>query len=149
MDYSINTSLSEFNSSYAHLTNNWDSQSTISLNRMLDLNEIMNNTRDFEMFKKFLESNNALNDLLCLLDIEAYRYNQAFYIPCCITKYNLFQHSQIDSNKKSEIEEHARMLRKKYLNKKYLFSKNGPLDEETQNLVSQALNLFFYKNQNF
>jgi hypothetical protein len=73
MDYSINTSMSELNSSYALFTNNWDAQSSISLNRMLDLNEIMNNTRDFEMFKKFLESNNALNDLLCLLDIEAYR----------------------------------------------------------------------------
>jgi len=73
MDDSINTSFSELNSSYALIANNWDSQSTISLNRMLDLNEIMNNTRDFEMFKKFLESNNALNDLLCLLDIEAYR----------------------------------------------------------------------------
>jgi hypothetical protein len=35
------------------------------------------------------------------------------------------------------------MLRKKYLNKKYLFSKNGPLDEETQNIVSQAQIVLF------
>jgi hypothetical protein len=33
------------------------------------------------------------------------------------------------------IDEKARMLRRKYLNKKYFFSKNGPIDEETQNMV--------------
>jgi len=36
------------------------------------------------------------------------------------------------------------MLRKKYLNKKYLFSKNGPLDEETQNLVSESIHFFIW-----
>jgi len=27
------------------------------------------------------------------------------------------------------------MLKAKYLNKKYFFNKNGPIDEETQNIV--------------
>ena len=34
-----------------------------------------------------------------------------------------------------QIEAHAKMLKTKYLNKKYFFNKNGPIDEETQNIV--------------
>lgn len=41
-------------------------------NRSDDINEILNNTRDFEMFKNFLDQQNALNDLFCWMDIEAY-----------------------------------------------------------------------------
>lgn len=86
-----------------------------SKSSFFDLNELMNNTRDFEMFKSFLESNNALNDILCWMDIEAY--------------------SRIDPFEEEKIEEQARRLKRLYLNKKYLFSKNGPIDDDTQNLV--------------
>ena len=62
--------------SFAQMSyNTWDMTNQSSLqfrNRSDDINEILNNTRDFEMFKKFLESQNALNDLLCWMDIEAY-----------------------------------------------------------------------------
>ena len=51
----------------------WENQSSLSLkNKTFDLNELINNTRDLEMFKKFLENQNAINDLLCWMDIEAY-----------------------------------------------------------------------------
>ena len=53
--------------------NMWDTANQSSLtfkNRSDDINEILNNTRDFEMFKKFLDQQNALNDLFCWMDIE-------------------------------------------------------------------------------
>lgn len=86
-----------------------------SKSQFFDLNELITNTRDFEMFKSFLESQDALTDILCWIDIEAY--------------------SRIDPNDHDLIEEQAKKLKKFYLNKKYLFSKNGPIDSETQNLV--------------
>ena len=98
--------------------NSWDTPNQSSLtfkNRSDDINEILNNTRDFEMFKKFLDQHNALNDLYCYMDIEAY--------------------SRLDIKDNEQIESHARMLKKKYLNKKYFFAKKGPIDEETQNIV--------------
>ncbi len=53
--------------------NTWENQSSMSLkNKTFDINELINNTRDLEMFKKFLENQMALNDLLCWMDIEAY-----------------------------------------------------------------------------
>jgi hypothetical protein len=92
-----------------------------------DLNELMNNSRELEMFKQFLESQQALNDLLCWMDIEAY--------------------TRIDPNDVKLIEEHARMLKRKYLNKKYLFSNNSPIDAEAQNLVKKKT-FFFCLNEN-
>lgn len=84
--------------------------------RAFDLNELINNSRDFEMFKKFLESHGAINDLLCWMDIEAYM--------------------RTDPNDYKTIEDQARGLKKKYLNKKYLFSnQKSPIDSETQNMV--------------
>ena len=55
--------------------NTWDAanQSSLSFKKQTDdINEVLNNTREFEMFKKFLEHHNGLNDLLCWMDIEAY-----------------------------------------------------------------------------
>jgi hypothetical protein len=45
------------------------------------------------------------------------------------------QISQLDPLEDEQIEIHAKMLKAKYLNKKYFFNKNGPIDEETQNIV--------------
>ena len=82
----------------------------------LDLNTfITKNMREFEMFKKFMESQGSLTDLLCWMDIEAY--------------------IRIDANDKAKIEEHACMLKKRYFNKKYFFARDGPIDPEAQNLV--------------
>ncbi|RNA26889.1 regulator of G- signaling 22 [Brachionus plicatilis] len=92
---------------------------TTSRSQFFDLNELITNTRDFEMFKSFLESKNALTDILCWMDIEAY--------------------SRIDPNDHDLIEEQAKKLKKLYLNKKYLFSKNGPIDQETQNLILEKI----------
>ncbi|CAF0779308.1 unnamed protein product [Brachionus calyciflorus] len=90
-----------------------------SRSQFFDLNELITDTRDFEMFKSFLESNGALNDIQCWIDIEAY--------------------TRIDPNEQQKIEEQARRLKKLYLNKKYLFSKNGPIDSETQNLILEKI----------
>jgi hypothetical protein len=76
---------------------------------------ITKNTREFEMFKKFLESQTSINDLLCWMDIEAY--------------------TRLDPNDRAKIEDHARMLKKRYFNKKYFFARDGPIDADTQNLV--------------
>lgn len=67
------------------------------------------------MFKQFLDSNQSLDDILCWMDMEAY--------------------TRLDPSDEHKIEDQARMLRKNYLNKKYFFSKNGPIDTETQNIV--------------
>lgn len=84
--------------------------------RMLDLNELVGNHRELEMFQKFLESHRALNDLHCWMDIEAYL--------------------RADPNDYNRIEDQARALKRNYLNKKYLFSaKKSPIDAETQNIV--------------
>lgn len=48
-------------------------------------------------------------------------------------KFSFF--SQIDEEDIERIEEHAKMLKRKYLNKKYFFSQTGPIDHETQNIV--------------
>ncbi len=83
----------------------------------LDMNEfIIRNTRELEQFKKFLDSHGSLNDLLCWMDIEAYM--------------------RIDPNETYRIEQHAKMLKKRYFNKKYFFAKDGSVDSETQNLVN-------------
>ena len=37
------------------------------------------------------------------------------------------------------------MLKAKYLNKKYFFNKNGPIDEENQNIVIISLKATFLK----
>lgn len=85
--------------------------------RTFDLNELIGNHRELEMFKRFMESKEALNDLLCWMDIEAYL--------------------RADPNDYKGIEDQARALKRNYLNKKYLFSpKNSPIDAETQNIVS-------------
>jgi hypothetical protein len=42
--------------------------------QFLTLKEIINNSREFEMFKAFLQSKNALIDVLFWQDLEAYRY---------------------------------------------------------------------------
>jgi hypothetical protein len=42
---------------------------------------------------------------------------------------------QIDPEDLEKIEEDAKILKKKYLNKKYFFSQTGPADHETQNNV--------------
>lgn len=83
--------------------------------KILDLNDLINHSRELEMFKEFLDSQNALNDLYCWMDIEAY--------------------TRLHPNELKLIEEQARMLKRKYLNKKYLFSANSPIDADTQNLV--------------
>lgn len=91
-------------------------QSTIDF-RAFDLNELINNSRELEMFKKFLESHGALTDLFCWMDIEAYL--------------------RADPNDYKAIEDQARALKRNYLNKKYLFSsQKSPIDAETQNIVS-------------
>jgi hypothetical protein len=89
----------------------------------IDLNGFMTkNTREFEMFKQFLDSMSAINDLLCWMDIEAY--------------------TRLDPTDRVKIEEHSRMLKKRYFNKKYFFAKDGPIDAETQNLV-KIIDLLF------
>lgn len=87
----------------------------------LDLEKFMTkNTREFEMFKKFLESQGFTNDLTCWMDIEAYM--------------------RLDPNDRAGIESHARMLKKRYFNKKYFFAKNGgPIDAESQNLILERI----------
>lgn len=91
--------------------------------RTFDLNELIGNHRELEMFKRFLESHDAINDLLCWMDIEAYL--------------------RADPHDYNAIEDQARALKRNYLNKKYLFSaKNSPIDAETQNIVREK-NIFF------
>lgn len=87
--------------------------------RPLDLNELINNARDLEQFKCFLEHHGALTDLLCWMDIEAYL--------------------RLDANDYARIEDAARALKRHYLNKKYLFSSTkSPIDANTQNIVIVA-----------
>ena len=43
-----------------------------------------------------------------------------------------------------KIEAHAKMLKMRYLNKKYFFAKKGPIDEETQNIVSKRGNFISF-----
>lgn len=107
-DYSINQTRSIMNS-----------QTNISVNSFTDLGDLISNSKDYEMFRKFLDTQNALNDLDCWIDIEAF--------------------SQIEATDQEAIDNAARLLRKKYLNKKYLFSKNGPIDEETQNIILEKI----------
>lgn len=98
--------------------NNESSEQTAIDFRLFDLNELVGNNREFEMFKRFLESHGALNDILCWMDIEAYL--------------------RADPNDYNGIEDQARALKRNYLNKKYLFSpKKSPIDAETQNIVSR------------
>ncbi len=42
---------------------------------------------------------------------------------------------QINPEDIQRIEEHAIMLKRKYINKKYFFSQTGPVDQYTQNIV--------------
>jgi hypothetical protein len=37
-----------------------------------NLNDVLNNSNEFEMFKLFMQSNNSFFDLQCFLDIESY-----------------------------------------------------------------------------
>ncbi len=39
---------------------------------LMDVAELISNTRDYEMFRRFLESHNSINDLDCWMDIEAF-----------------------------------------------------------------------------
>jgi hypothetical protein len=39
---------------------------------LMDITELISNTRDYEMFRRFLESHNSINDLDCWMDIEAF-----------------------------------------------------------------------------
>ena len=51
---------------------NFDPEIDVETLRSMDLKDLFNDSRDLEMFKKFLMSHNALNDILFWMDVEEY-----------------------------------------------------------------------------
>ncbi|XP_038056134.1 regulator of G-protein signaling 22-like [Patiria miniata] len=86
--------------------------------RDYDYNKLIHNRLELEHFRKFLEDNYAITDLMCWMDIESFRR----------TPY-------LDANKRDT---KAKDIKTKYLNKKYFFGPNSPATRPQQNLVMQA-----------
>jgi hypothetical protein len=72
----LNTSSRQFfdNLSMNQTVSLVNSQTNLSTKNfiLMDVAELISNTRDYEMFRRFLESHNSINDLDCWMDIEAF-----------------------------------------------------------------------------
>ncbi|XP_070556314.1 regulator of G-protein signaling 22-like isoform X2 [Ptychodera flava] len=83
-----------------------------------NFNTLIHNRIELEHFRQFLNDNYASMDLMCWLDIEAFR--------------------RIPHSDNERRDEKARDIKLKYLNKKYFFGPNSPAGKEGQNKVMQA-----------
>nr|XP_006824172.1 PREDICTED: regulator of G-protein signaling 22-like [Saccoglossus kowalevskii] len=81
-------------------------------------NTLIHNRLELEQFRLFLNDNYASMDLMCWLDIEAFR--------------------RIPHSDNERRDEKAKEIKQKYLNKKYFFGPNSPAGKEGQNKVMQA-----------
>ncbi|XP_077991279.1 regulator of G-protein signaling 22-like [Glandiceps talaboti] len=79
---------------------------------------LIHNRLELEHFRQFLNDNYASMDLMCWLDIEAFR--------------------RIPHSDNERRDEKAKEIKQKYLNKKYFFGPNSPAGKEGQNKVMQA-----------
>ena len=85
----------------------------------------LSNQTELHYFRKFMEEKQALNDLLCFLDIEEYRR-----VP------------HTDGATRNSL---ASQIKEKFLNKKYFFNANSPANKMNQKKVSSVSNLFRQK----
>ena len=81
-----------------------------------DLMKLARNRIEMEHFQRFLESNYASTDLLCWLDIEAFK--------------------KIPHTNEQARDRDAKMIKVKYLNHKYFFGPNSPAGKEGQEKVN-------------
>ena len=79
------------------------------------LEKLVHNRMELEHFRQFLNDNYASSDLLCWMDIEAFKR-----IPHCDEKKR--EHKSTD-------------IKRKYFNKKYFFGPNSPAGKEGQEKV--------------
>uniref|UniRef100_H2Z5E4 RGS domain-containing protein n=1 Tax=Ciona savignyi TaxID=51511 RepID=H2Z5E4_CIOSA len=86
--------------------------------RNFSFDELIRNRIELEFFRKFLEENFAKNDLLCWLDIEAFK--------------------RVSHSANEKRDEKAKEIRAKYLHKKYFFGPNSPATKDEQNQVVMA-----------
>ncbi|XP_052776517.1 regulator of G-protein signaling 22-like isoform X2 [Mya arenaria] len=82
------------------------------------LEKLVHNRIELEHFRNFLAENYASMDIMCWMDIEAFRR---------------ILHTD---EKKRDVK--AREIKMKYLNKKYFFGPNSPAGKEGQNKVAEA-----------
>ena len=68
MSFSDQFSIHNPTSSFVNSSANFSARSL----GLMDIAELISSTKDFEMFKKFLDSQNSLIDLECWMDIEAF-----------------------------------------------------------------------------
>ena len=92
--------------------------------REYSLEKLVHNRLELEHFRVFLAENYASMDLLCWMDIEAFR--------------------RIPHTEERRRDLKAKDIRRKYLNKKYLFGPNSPAGKEGQDKASDVVGFFFY-----
>ncbi|XP_076806464.1 regulator of G-protein signaling 22-like [Clavelina lepadiformis] len=81
--------------------------------RNVTFDELVRNRIELEHFRKFLEENYAKTDLLCWLDMEAFR--------------------RLPHQANEKRDEKAKDIKEKYLHKKYFFGPNSPATKQEQN----------------
>ncbi|XP_041356675.1 regulator of G-protein signaling 22-like isoform X3 [Gigantopelta aegis] len=86
--------------------------------RDMTLEQLVHNRIELEHFRQFLIDNYASMDLLCWMDIEAWR--------------------RISPKDERKCDQKAKEIRIKYLNKKYFFGPNSPAGKEGQDKVMEA-----------
>ncbi|KAL4236453.1 GTPase activator [Mactra antiquata] len=82
------------------------------------LEKLVHNRIELEHFRNFLAENYASMDIMCWMDIEAYR--------------------RINHADEKKRDAKAREIKMKYLNKKYFFGANSPAGKEGQEKVAEA-----------
>ena len=92
--------------------------------RDMTLEQLVHNRIELEHFRQFLVDNYASMDLLCWMDVEAWR--------------------RISPKDERKCDQKAKEIRIKYLNKKYFFGPNSPAGKEGQNKVNDFFFFFFF-----
>lgn len=87
------------------------------------LEKLVHNRIELEHFRNFLAENYASMDIMCWMDIEAFR--------------------RITHTDEKKRDAKAREIKLKYLNKKYFFGANSPAGKEGQNKVKLLGNLLY------
>ena len=85
--------------------------------RDFSLEKLVHNRIELEHFRQFLAENYASMDLLCWMDIEAFR--------------------RTAHNEEKKRDQKAKDIKIKYMNKKYFFGPNSPAGKEGQEKVGE------------
>ena len=88
--------------------------------REYSLEKLVHNRIELEHYRQFLADNYASMDLLCWMDIEAFR--------------------RIPHNEEKKRDNKAKEIKVKYLNKKYFFGANSPAGKDGQEKVGLGYN---------